>query len=634
MLRFRSFRTRLTVFFVGLLLLVQGAAFIAVDLANSRNARRQINAELEVDARVFARLLASRTAQSTQAARLLSGDFAFKTAYASGDGGTLLSALRNHQARIKADVMVLYSLDAEEIASTLERPPGAEELDFEDIIEAADDSDGGEAAQVMLLDEAPYQVVLVPLLAPLPVAWIGIGFRLDEAFVAALEELTRADVSLLRRSGEVWRVEASTLTAPAALARALGSGRQPGRSFVLDLGGRDSVSLMQPLGDEGGGAVQVVLQRPLAAALAPYQRLRLALLVLTAVAFVISLFGASVIARGVTRPVETLVAATRRVQEGDYASAVAIDRADEIGELAGAFNAMTQGLAERDRVRDLLGKVVDPTVAEELLSKDLELGGEEREVSILFSDIRGFTALSERQRPAQLLDLLNRYLTRMSTAIEAEGGVVDKYIGDAIMALFGAPLGNSDDAARAIRAALAMGHELAELNFELRTQGLPEIATGIGINSGLVVAGNMGSVRRLNYTVIGDNVNLASRIEGLTRIYGVPLIVSESTAAAPGFRYRELDRVRVKGKQEPVRIFEPLDPDASGSPGADELERYHQALAHYRAREWQQADDVLGALTDAAPDCPVYALYRRRISQFQGAPPPAGWQGIEVFSEK
>jgi adenylate cyclase len=630
--RFRSFRTRLTVFFVGLLLLVQGAAFVAVDLANSRNARRQINAELEVDARVFDRLLASRTAQSTQAARLLSGDFAFKTAYASGDEGTLLSALRNHQARIAADVMMLYSLDEEEIASTLERPPGADELDLAEIIEAADDSDEGEAAQVMLLDGRPYQVVLVPLLAPLPVAWIGIGFVLDEGFVRALEELTRAHVSLLRRVGEGWHVEASTLAAPAALAGALGAGRQPGRSFVLDLAGRDNVSLMQPL---GGAGVQVVLQRPLAAALAPYQRLRLALLVLTAVAFVISLFGASVIARGVTRPVQTLVAATRRVQQGDYGSDVAVDRVDEIGELAGAFNSMTRGLAERDRVRDLLGKVVDPAVAEELLSKDLELGGEEREVSILFSDIRGFTALSERHQPAELLDLLNRYLTHMSVAIEAEGGVVDKYIGDAIMALFGAPLAHGDDAARAIRAALAMGRELIELNRELAVQGLPMIATGIGINSGQVVAGNMGSARRLNYTVIGDNVNLASRIEGLTRFYGVPLIISESTAAAaPGFCYRELDQVRVKDKQEPVRIFEPMEPGEPGVPGADELERYHQALAHYRAREWQPADEALASLASAAPHCPLYALYRRRIADFRRAPPPADWQGIEVFSEK
>ena len=630
MFRFRSFRTRLTVFFVGLLLAVQGAAFVVVDLANSRYARQQINAELEVDARVFSRLLTGRTSQLVQAARLLSGDFAFKSAYASGDQGTLLSALRNHQSRIEADVMVLFSLDEEEVVSTLARPPGAEPADFSAIIEAADDSDEDEAAMVMLLADRPYQVVLVPLLAPLPVAWIGIGFVLDEDFVRALEELTLAHVSILRRAGESWRVEASTLAEPMALAGALGTARRPGQSFVLGLAGRDSVTLIQPLG--GDGVLQAVLQRPLAAALAPYQRLRLALLLLTAVAFVVSLLGASAIARGITRPVLKLVTATRRVQEGDYASAVAVDRVDEVGELAGAFNQMTQGLAERDRVRDLLGKVVDPAVAEELLSKELELGGEEREVSVLFSDIRGFTGLGERQRPADLLDLLNRYLTCMSEVIEGQGGVVDKYIGDAIMALFGAPLTHGDDAHRAVRAALGMGRELARLNGDLAAQGLPEIAMGIGINTGLVVAGNMGSARRLNYTVIGDGVNLASRIEGLTRFYDLPLIVSERTAlAAPGFSYREIDQVRVKGKQEQVRIFEPLE---RGAIDDDELDRYHQALAHYRARQWRQAGGLFTDLMAAAPDSSLYALYRRRIAKFNVNPPPDDWDATEVFSEK
>jgi len=628
--RFSSFRTRLTVFFVGLLLVVQGAAFVIVDFANSHFARQQINAELEVDARVFARLLASRTAQSVQAARLLSGDFAFKTAYASGDQRTLLSALQNHQTRIKAGVMVLLSLDEEELASTLRRAPDAPEIDFADIIEAADDSDEEEAAMVMLLDDRPYRIVLVPLLAPLPVAWIGVGFVLDDEFVRALKDLTQAHVSLLRRVGEGWRVEASSLAEPGELAAALGAGRQPGQSFVLDLAGRDNVTLMQALDDEA--VLQVVLQRPLAAALAPYQRLRLALLLLTALAFVASLLGASVIARGISRPVQKLVAASRRVQEGLYDGAVAVDRDDEIGELAGAFNNMTQGLAERDRVRDMLGKVVDPAVAEQLLSRELELGGEEREVSILFADIRDFTGLGERQSPAELLDLLNRYLTHMTGVIEAQGGVVDKYIGDAIMALFGAPLAHGDDAQRAVRAALGMVREMASLNDELAGLGLPRIAAGIGINTGNVVAGNMGSARRLNYTVIGDGVNLAARIEGLTRFYGVPLIVGESTAAAaPEFSYRELDLVRVKGKQEPVRIFEPLE---AGAFVAEDLERYHQALTSYRARDWCRSDKIFAALAQAEPACPVHALYRRRIADFIATPPDGAWDGVEVFNEK
>lgn len=172
-LRFHSFRACLTVFFVGLLLAVQVAAFVAVDIANTRIARRQINEDLVVGARVFARLIENRSGQLIQAARLLSGDFAFKTAFASGDPSTLVSALRNHRARIEADVMLLYSLDETPIANTLERPAGAPPLDLTDLFEAADDSDDGEAAAITIIDDRPYQIVMVPLLAPLPVAWIG-----------------------------------------------------------------------------------------------------------------------------------------------------------------------------------------------------------------------------------------------------------------------------------------------------------------------------------------------------------------------------------------------------------------------------------------------------------------------------
>ncbi len=435
------------------------------------------------------------------------------------------------------------------------------------------------------------------------------------------------------RSGEGWRVRASTLDEPlrSALTVALGGQQRPGESFVLALEGSDYVTLVAPLSEEA--TLHAVLQRSLDAALAPYYRLRLALFALIGVAFVISVFGASAIARGVSGPMVKLVAATRRVRTGDYGEAVAVDREDEIGELATAFNTMTQGIAERDRVRDLLGKVVDPAVASELLGKEVELGGEERQVSVLFSDIRGFTSLSEQQRPRDLINVLNRYFTDMSACIETESGVIDKYIGDAIMALFGAPLKQPDHAARAIRAALGMIRALSELNRAFGEEGLPVLAAGIGVNTALVVVGNMGSARRLNYTAIGDGVNLASRIEGLTPIYGVPVIVSEGTAAAaaPDFVYRELDRVRVKGRREPVRIFEPVG--EAGTRDCD-LDSFHQALEFYRRRQWRDADAILSELSSEAPQSELYRLYRRRISAFQANPPPADWDGTEVRREK
>ncbi len=184
------------------------------------------------------------------------------------------------------------------------------------------------------------------------------------------------------------------------------------------------------------------------------------------IALVISILGVGLIARSVTRPLQHLTAALRRVSEGDYHGPVEIGQKDEIGELAAAFNRMVEGLAERDRVRDLLGKVMSPQIACELLGGDVELGGEERTVTVLFADVRDFTTLSEKLAARELLALLNEYLTEMSDVIEANDGVVDKYIGDAIMALFGAPLARPNDA-RAIRAALGMDKALDALNFRI-----------------------------------------------------------------------------------------------------------------------------------------------------------------------
>src|SRR5262249_27100495 len=219
---------------------------------------------------------------------------------------------------------------------------------------------------------------------------------------------------------------------------------------------------------------------------------------------------------------------------------VGLKQKDELGSLASSFNKMSEGLAERDRVRDLLGKVVSPEIAAELLRKDAILGGEEREVTVLFSDLRNFTSMSEKLAPQEMLEILNRYFTGMSAIIEKHGGVVDKYMGDALMALFGAPLADPDDADRAMQAALEMTEALDDLNRRWQKRGLPTIGVGIGINTDIVVAGNMGSETRLNYTVIGDGVNLASRLEGLTKTaeYEARIIISGSTLANAKTRYR------------------------------------------------------------------------------------------------
>ncbi|HUR56245.1 MAG TPA: adenylate/guanylate cyclase domain-containing protein, partial [Opitutaceae bacterium] len=267
------------------------------------------------------------------------------------------------------------------------------------------------------------------------------------------------------------------------------------------------------------------------------------------------------IARGVSQPVKALAEHTRHIAAGDYERRIELRRSDELGQLASAFNEMSAGLSERDRVRDLLDKNVSPEVAAQLLRDGATLGGEEREVTILFADLRGFTTLSEQLTAPDLLTLLNRYLDRMSGEIERQGGVIDKFVGDAIMALFGAPVPQGNAADRAIAAALGMERALALFNAELAAEGRPPLGIGIGINTARVVAGNIGSHRRLNYSVIGDGVNVASRLESLTRTvdYRTNIVTSAATLAAvqakAGFSPRPLGLVHVKGRAEPVEIF-------------------------------------------------------------------------------
>jgi adenylate cyclase len=336
--------------------------------------------------------------------------------------------------------------------------------------------------------------------------------------------------------------------------------KSPTRIKTITLSGEHYVTLFKPQELLGGDSpVTVVMQRPLSSELAAARELQSYLLLISLAALAVAAVAALGIARGVSQPVQQLAAHTRQVAAGDYAERIHLHREDELGQLATAFNDMSAGLEERDRVRDLLGKVVSPEIAAQLLRSGVQLGGEEREVTMLFSDLRDFTSWSEKLAPTDVLVLLNRYLDRMSGIVEKHGGVVDKYIGDAIMALFGAPLAAADDADRAIAAAREMEAALGELNRELVAEGKPALAFGVGINTARVVAGNMGSKTRLNYTVIGDGVNLASRLEGLTKdpAYGTRIIVSEATlrAARNPPPSRPLGDVKVKGKADAVRIF-------------------------------------------------------------------------------
>ena len=259
--------------------------------------------------------------------------------------------------------------------------------------------------------------------------------------------------------------------------------------------------------------------------------------------------------------------------------------------------------------------------------------GESRTMTVLFSDVRDFTALSENLPPRELSAMLNAYLTPMTEIIHAHRGTVDKYVGDAIMAFWGAPIDNPNHARDAVLAALAMQRRISSLAQEFKKRGWPELVIGVGINTGAMNVGDMGSEFRTAYTVLGDAVNLASRLEGLTKEYGVAVIIGEDTrAAVPDIRCREIDRVRVKGRAHPVTIFEPL-PEAEEA-SAGEIAAWEKALLQYRERRFADAAASLAALASAHPATRLYAYFAQRCAAYATARPPADWDGATNFATK
>ncbi|SIQ42446.1 adenylate cyclase [Janthinobacterium sp. TND4EL3] len=285
------------------------------------------------------------------------------------------------------------------------------------------------------------------------------------------------------------------------------------------------------------------------------------------------------------------------------------------------------------------GEYVAPELVAEMADNPQRytMEGENRELTVLFADVRGFTAISEQLAPAALRAYINAYLTAMSHDIrDSHGGTLDKYIGDAVMAFWGAPVAFGDHASRAVASALLMQQSAARLNQQFCARGWPPLRIGIGINTGAMHVGDMGSRIRRAYTVMGDNVNLAARLEGASKLYGVGIVVGAATrAAAPAFLYRELDLVRVLGKQEAVAIFEPRA--VAGDADAQELAqlaRWSEALALLRTRKWEAAAAAVAHLQADFPEDGLYRLYAERLAQYRLAPPPADWDGVTVLHSK
>lgn len=290
------------------------------------------------------------------------------------------------------------------------------------------------------------------------------------------------------------------------------------------------------------------------------------------------------------------------------------------------------------QLADLFGTYVPPELVEKMAENPLQYNmvAKKAQLTVLFADIVGFTSISERLSPQELTAFVNEYLTEMSATIRSHGGTLDKYIGDAIMAFWGAPIDDVNHATSGVTAALAMQSKLRELKTEYAKRGWPEIKVGLGLSTGDMTVGDMGSKIRKAYTVMGDSVNLGSRLEGITRTYGVGVLVSEATqVASHGIIYREIDIVRVKGKDNPIRIYEPicLENELASDVRA-RLEQWQKVLINYRTQAWQAADDTLVQLQAIEPDCKLYTLYRERIAQWRKSPPAVDWDGVTKFDTK
>jgi class 3 adenylate cyclase len=368
-------------------------------------------------------------------------------------------------------------------------------------------------------------------------------------------------------------------------------------------------------------------------------------LALLAIAALLGVTVAAAVTLGLVRPVRRLLAGTAAVEGGALDTVVPITSRDEIGRLTQSFNSMVGELRIKAQIRETFGKYVDPRIVAGLIDRPelTDARGSRREMTILFCDIKGFTTFSEGMTPAALVTVLNRYMTVMSEPIRRHSGIIDKYIGDAIMAFWGPPFtGTDDQAVLACLAALDQVSGFAAFRAELPDliglkRGFPEIDIRIGIATGDVVVGSIGSEQTRNYTVIGDAVNLASRLEGANKTYGTRVLISEATNnfATDAVETREIDTVLVVGKNEPQHVFELL-----GRKGEVEPERlalrdaYVEALDAYRHKDWERAvagfEDCLAIVPCDGPS----KLFLERIAQFRITKPSAEWNGIWSVVEK
>jgi len=366
--------------------------------------------------------------------------------------------------------------------------------------------------------------------------------------------------------------------------------------------------------------------------------------IVTAIATALGLIFAGFVTRSLVDPVKRLVGGTRAVEAGDLDVEILVRTHDELATLATSFNHMVVGLREKERIRDTFGQYVDPRIVKSLLENRIPADRGERQVmTVFFSDLQDFTRLCEGLTPDAAVRFLNRYFSLMSEVIRTRQGIVDKYIGDSVMAFWGPPF--TDAADHATLCCLAALEQMARMEafrawlpemFGV-SHGLPVVNVRMGIASGEVTVGNIGSETSRGYTVIGDTVNLASRLEQANKFYGTRILVSETTRTLAGdtLAFREIDSLRVAGKLETVRVFELLGlADELSESDRQRVQAYEAGLARYRAQDWDAAEAAFRECLAIEPKDQPSQVMLARIAAFRKAPPEAGWDGVWVALSK
>ncbi len=365
---------------------------------------------------------------------------------------------------------------------------------------------------------------------------------------------------------------------------------------------------------------------------------------LTALAAILGLVFSTLVSAGVTRPVRRLLEGARAVEAGRLDETVVVTSQDEIGHLTTAFNRMIEQLRLKERIRETFGKYIDPRIVEGLIDRPaLASEGQRRVMTVLFCDVKGFTSTSEGMTPQGLVKVMNRYFSTMSAPIRRHEGIIDKYIGDAIMAYWGPPF--TDDAEQTRLASLA-ALEMLELVPQLRAE-LPELLgvrtlpntfdIRIGIATGEVLVGSIGSELMMSYTVMGDTVNLASRLEGANKVYGGRILASDATVAgaASTIEVREIDRIVTLGQTQSQAVFEIMARKGELTPDQIELrDRFSEGLAAYRARCWDGSRRAFAAALKAVPDDGPSMTFLKRLDRFAATAPDKDWDGSWRLEQK